>query len=232
MMAEYLSLLALPTVAVAVLAYLLGSVSSSIIFTKLFNHNEDIRSMGSGNAGLTNVLRSVGVKAAVFTLALDSAKAGIAVSVGREIFRYICVRHSLPLYLAEYGAYIGGFVCVLGHIYPLYFGFRGGKGVLPTGAMLAFVDWRVFLISISIFIIVLAITKIVSISSILAAASVPVANFFVLFFTEFRPGLVPSSYVWLTTVLLLILSSALIWKHRANIVRLKNGTEKKLSVKR
>lgn len=236
-MAEYFSLFALPALITAAIAYLLGSISSSIIFTRIFNHHADIRSMGSGNAGLTNVLRSVGVKTAVFTLIFDAAKAGIAVCVGREIFRYVCVQNSLPLYLAEYGAYLAGLVCVLGHIYPIYFGFRGGKGVLSTGAMLAFVDWRVFIVAISIFIIMLAATKIVSASSILAAASIPFSNFCFLYFGEYRVnssayGQLPLSYVWVTTAATVVLSSILIWKHKENIKRLKNGTEKKLSVKK
>ena len=236
-MAEYFSFFALPALVVSAIAYLLGSISFSIIFTRMFNNDEDIRSMGSGNAGLTNVLRSVGVKAAVFTLVFDAAKAGIAVCVGREIFRYMCVQHSLPPYFAEYGAYLAGLVCVLGHIYPLYFGFRGGKGVLSTGAMLAFVDWRVFLVSISIFAIVLLITKIVSVSSIVAAASIPVANFCFVYFTEYRadsslPGAKPFSYVCVTTAAMLLLAVFLIWKHRENIRRLRSGTEGKLSVKR
>ena len=235
-MAEYFSLFALPALITAAIAYLLGSVSSSIIFTKLFNNNQDIRGMGSGNAGLTNVLRSVGVKTAIFTFIFDAAKAGIAVCVGRELFRYICVQNSLPAYLAEYGAYLAGLVCVLGHIYPLYFGFRGGKGILSTGAMLAFIDWRVFVVAISIFVVVLAITKIVSISSILGAASAPVSNFCFIYFVEYRGGAsahgaVPLSYVWVTTAIMLVLSAMLIWKHKANIIRLKNGSEKKFSVK-
>lgn len=235
-MAEYFSLFTLPALITAAIAYLLGSVSFSIIFTKLFNNNQDIRGMGSGNAGLTNVLRSVGVKTAVFTFIFDAAKAGVAVCVGRELFRYVCVRYSLPPYLAEYGAYLAGFACVLGHIYPLYFGFRGGKGILSTGAMLAFIDWRVFVVAISIFVVVLAITKIVSISSILGTASIPISNFCFVYFMEYRAGFsahgaVSFSYVLATTAFMLVLSAMLIWKHRANIVRLKNGTEKKFSVK-
>ena len=235
-MAQEFSWFALPALITAAAAYLLGSISSSIIFTRLFDH-QDIRNMGSGNAGLTNVLRSVGVKTAVFTLIFDCAKAAAAVWIGRELFRWVCVQHSLPPYLAEYGAYLAGLLCVVGHIYPLYFGFRGGKGILSTGAMLAFIDWRVFVVAISIFAVVVAVTKIVSISSILAAASLPVSSFLFVYFEEYgggrsAPGTVPLSYVLATTAVMLVLSVLLIWKHKENIARLKNGTEKKFSVKR
>ncbi len=235
-MAEEFLRFALPALLTAVIAYLLGSVNSSIIFTRLFN-KQDIRSMGSGNAGLTNVLRSVGVKTAVFTLIFDCAKAGASVWIGRELFRYVCIRYSLPPYLAEYGAYLAGLLCVVGHIYPLYFGFRGGKGILSTGAMLAFIDWRVFLVSFAVFAVVVAVTRIVSISSILSAASLPVSSFCFVYFLEYKGGdsalgAVPLSYVWATTAVMLMLAVLLIWKHKANIVRLKNGTEKKFSVKR
>lgn len=234
-MARILGIFAVPALAVAVIAYLLGSISFSIIFTRVFDNHTDIRNLGSGNAGLTNVLRSVGVKAAVFTLIFDFAKCAGSVVIGKVIFRYVCTAHSMPAYYIQYGALLAGLACVLGHIYPVYFGFRGGKGVLSTAGMIAFLDWRIFLIAMAVFAIVLAITKIVSISSILGAASFPISNFIIVYL-DFRSGhsyygLLSSTYVWVTTIIALIFASMLIWEHRANIKRLKNGTEKKLSVK-
>lgn len=220
---------------VAVISYLLGSISFSIIFTRILNHNTDIRSLGNGNAGMTNVMRSVGLKAGVLTLIFDFGKGALSVLIGREVFRYLSLQTGLPPYIQQYGAYIAGLCCILGHIYPLYFQFKGGKGVLASAAMLAFVDWRFFLVGIAVFAIVFAITRIVSISSICGAVSLPISNFGFVYFTEYRGtslyGPVPLSYVWITTLFALTIAALLVVKHRQNILRLKNGTEKKFTIK-
>ncbi|MCI1955316.1 MAG: glycerol-3-phosphate 1-O-acyltransferase PlsY [Oscillospiraceae bacterium] len=235
-MAGILEIFAFPALVVAILAYLLGSVCFAIPFTRLFDHHADIRELGSGNAGLTNVLRSVGVKAAVFTLIFDFGKCAASVLVGRMIFRSVCLANGLPPYYAQYGAFLAGLACVLGHIYPLYFGFHGGKGILSTSAMMLFLDWRVFLVGISVFAVILAVSKIVSISSILAATSFPVSNF-IFSFWDYRSGFsgygpLSLTYVWVTTAISLLFAVILILEHHENIKRLKNGTEKKFSVKR
>ncbi|MCI1983000.1 MAG: glycerol-3-phosphate 1-O-acyltransferase PlsY [Oscillospiraceae bacterium] len=234
-MAESFRIFAIPVLLVAVIAYLLGSISFSIIFTRMFNH-VDIRTLGSGNAGMTNVLRSVGVKAAILTMIFDFGKCGVAVCIGRAIIRSVCEGNNYPVYYAQYGAYLAGLACVLGHIYPLYFGFRGGKGILSTSAMVAFIDWRIFVVSVLTFVIVLALTKIVSASSISAAIAFTVSNFVFTYFFDYRLhsspyGPVPISFVWITTGITLFMAMIIIWKHRANIIRLKNGTEQRLSVK-
>ncbi len=234
-MPEGLETFVLPALAVMAVAYLLGSISFSIIFTRAFD-NVDIRDLGSGNAGLTNVLRCVGGKAALFTLIFDFAKGGVSVCIGREIFRYVCAANGAPPYFAQYGAYLAGLACVLGHIYPLYFGFRGGKGILATSAMVAFIDWRFFAVAVAVFAVVLAVTKIVSISSICGAVSFPVSNFLFVYFDDylaghFPGGPIPLSYVWVTTVISAVTAAILILKHRSNIVRIMNGTESRLSVK-
>ena len=156
----------------AVIAYLLGSVSFSIIFTKLFAHKQDIRSMGSGNAGMTNVLRSVGAKAAIFTFIFDFAKGILAVWIGRLLFDWMTTFTVIEGVgageLVQYGAYIAGFFCAIGHIFPIYFGFKGGKGVLTSWAIIALIDWRAFVLVIVVFIIVFLCSKIVSLASICA----------------------------------------------------------------
>lgn len=230
----YFAAVAASALIAAAVSYLLGSISFSIIFTKKFCR-VDIRTLGSGNAGLTNVLRSVGVKAGVFTLIFDFAKGAASVFAGRAIFQYFGSLAGMPGYFAQYGAYLAGLFCMIGHIYPLYFGFRGGKGVLSSAGMLALLDWRLFVVAIGIFLVVFAACRIVSLGSILAAVSYPVANFLFLYFQNYRmaaPGAVPLSYVWITTLFALATSSLLIWKHRANIQRLKSGTEKKLTIHR
>ncbi|QEY34018.1 glycerol-3-phosphate 1-O-acyltransferase PlsY [Caproiciproducens galactitolivorans] len=229
----YVKDFALPTVIVAIISYLLGSISFSIIFTKLFN-KVDIRTMGSGNAGATNVLRSVGTKAAIFTFIFDFLKGAISVIIGKAVFGYFCDMADASLMIVQYGAYIAGMACVIGHIYPIYFGFKGGKGVLTSAAMIALIDWRVFIVVISIFIIVFLITRIVSLSSMLAAGSFPIATFLITYFLDYRSGSlspeVTLTYVWVTSVIALIMALTIIYEHRSNIERIKNGTEKKLTI--
>ncbi len=234
-MEHYFAVFALPALAAAVVGYLLGSVSSSIIFTKIFGNNTDIRSVGSGNAGMTNVLRSVGPKAAIFTSILDFAKCVIASLIGRAIFQYACTASGSPAYIIQYGTFLAGFACVLGHIFPAYFGFRGGKGILSTSALMLVLDWRIFVVAISVFVVTLLVTKIISISSILAAASFPVSTFFTAY-SDYASrssgyGVLPLSYVAVTTVFALLFAVILIGKHHENIKRLVEGTEKKVSVK-
>ena len=136
-----------------VIAYLLGSISFSIIFTKLFSHKQDIRTMGSGNAGATNVLRSVGPKAAICTFIFDFAKGILSVFIGRQLFAYMTTFTSIEGIgsgeLIQYGAYIAGFCCAMGHIFPIFFGFKGGKGVLTSWAIIALIDWRAFVMAVS-----------------------------------------------------------------------------------
>lgn len=225
----------LASILVALISYLLGSVSFSIIFTKLFAHNTDIRNLGSGNAGATNVLRSVGTKAALCTFIFDFAKGAVSVVLGRLVFQYLCGITGIPMVVAEYGAYVAGVACVIGHIFPIYFGFKGGKGVLTSAAMVALIDWRVFVIVMAIFILVFLFTRIVSLSSICAAAAFPIATFFVTYFLVYRlqtsgAGAVSFSYVLITTAIALLMAFILIIKHKSNIERLKKGTEQKLNI--
>lgn len=225
--------IAAPALIVSVLSYLLGSISFSIIFTRKLYNNTDIRTLGSGNAGLTNVLRSVGVKAGILTLIFDFGKGAASVYAGRLIFQYFGTLSGMPPYFAQYGAYLAGLFCMIGHIYPVYFGFRGGKGVLSSAAMLLLLDWRLFTVAIGIFVLVFAVSKIVSLGSVLAAASFPISNFLFLYFQDYTArAAVPPSYVWITTVFSFLISFLLIWKHRENIKRLRNGTEKKLIIHR
>jgi glycerol-3-phosphate acyltransferase PlsY len=232
---DYLQIFLLPTIAIIVVSYLLGSFSSSIVITKKLG-NTDIRTMGSGNAGMTNVLRSVGAKAAIYTSILDFAKCAVASLIGREVFQYVCNANSAPSYLIQYGTLIAGFACVLGHIYPLYFDFRGGKGILSTSAMMLVLDWRIFVFAVLVFVITLLATKIISISSILAAASFPIIAFLTTYYDYSTKssgfGELPVSYIVVVTAFGLVFAALLIYKHKANIIRLKNGTEKKVSVKR
>ncbi len=227
---------ALSAALTALIAYLLGSVSFSILFTRLFDQKKDIRSMGSGNAGATNVLRSVGVKAAVFTFIFDFAKGVLSVFIGKMIFQYLAIPNIAGISdfeLIQFGAYIAGFFCVMGHIFPLYFGFKGGKGVLTSWAIIALIDWRSFIAVIVVFIIVFLFSKIVSLASICAAASYPICTLvFNLGIAYLWQHSVTVWYVVITFLVGTLQAGILIWKHRSNIQRIRQGTEKKITIKK
>ncbi|MCI8933103.1 MAG: glycerol-3-phosphate 1-O-acyltransferase PlsY [Clostridiaceae bacterium] len=185
-----------------VCAYLLGSFSTSITVSKLFYH-QDIRQMGSGNAGATNTLRNFGAHKALLVMLGDGLKAVLAMWMARWLVG------------PEAMLYAGG-VAVLGHIFPVYYGFQGGKGVMSAAAMILAFDWRMFLIMLAVFASTVLLTRIVSLASILAAVSfLPSMLLFHrdnLWYVLFSGGL----------------AAVVIWKHRSNIRRLKQGTESKL----
>lgn len=217
----------------ALVAYLLGSVNSSILITRLFGQKTDIRQMGSGNAGATNVLRSVGRLAAALTFLCDFLKCVLAVVAGRAIFSYFFQIPAInPMVIEQTGAYIAGIVCILGHIYPLYFGFRGGKGVVTSIAMIMIIDWRVSIIVWAAFFIAVIFSKMVSLGSVCGAGIYPFATFFLTYFYDYHSSAtVPLSYVVVATISSFIIGCIIIIKHRANIKRILNGTEKKVSLR-
>ena len=215
----------------AVVAYLFGSISFAVIFTKM-SSKKDIREMGSGNAGFTNVLRSVGVAPAVFTLLFDFLKGVIAGFVGRMLFLTLAVVPEIKSELIIYGGFIGGVFAIIGHMYPVYFGFRGGKGIVTSAAMMAVTDWRVFLLIVATFLIIFIASRIISLASITCAALYGVYTFIISFFFEYKTGEFPLRFVILTSLLALLLGTFVIIKHKDNIKRLINGEEKKLTVKK
>ncbi len=215
----------------AVVAYLFGSISFAVIFTKM-SSKKDIREMGSGNAGFTNVLRSVGVAPAVFTLVFDFLKGVIAGFVGRMLFSTLAVVPEIKSELIIYGGFIGGVFAIIGHMYPVYFGFRGGKGIVTSAAMMAVTDWRVFLLIVATFLIIFIASRIISLASITCAALYGVYTFIISFFFEYKTGEFPLRFVILTSLLALLLGTFVIIKHKDNIKRLINGEEKKLTVKK
>lgn len=218
----------------AVIAYLFGSISFAVIFTKM-SSRKDIRDMGSGNAGFTNVLRSVGVVPAVFTLVFDFLKGVIAGFVGSWFFSTIeCADVILADEIVVYGGLIGGVFAIIGHMYPVYFGFKGGKGIVTAAAMMAVTDWRVFLLIVATFLIMFFATRIISISSITCAALYGVYTFICTFFFDYNMGNGQFSlrYVIICTLFAFLLGAFVIIKHKENIQRLLKGEEKKLTVKK
>lgn len=185
-----------------ILGYLFGSLNFAIVYSKL--RGDDIRNHGSGNAGSTNVLRTYGKGAAALVFTLDISKGVIAVLIARAVFNQ---------QLFDCAAALGA---VLGHNFPLYYGFKGGKGVATSLAVLLILHYPTALIALAVFIIVAALTKYVSLSSILAAAAAIVASFVFFRINEF-------------SIFCAIIGILCIYRHRSNIVRLINGTENKLA---
>lgn len=190
---------------IALVAYLLGSISSSIVLSKIM-FRADVRKQGSGNAGATNVARNFGMKAGVMTLLGDMLKTVIAMGIG-------------VLLGGEVGKAVAGIACLLGHSFPVFFGFKGGKGISVGAVVAAFVGWPHFFFVIGLFIVGVLLTHIVSVGSVMAAAGLPVA---VWLFGSSKPELVLSIFGAVLVV----------WLHRQNIVRLTRGEEKKFQPKR
>ena len=200
------------SVVVSLVAYLLGSISFAIIVSKIVAH-DDVRKYGSKNAGMTNILRTYGKIPALFTLIGDFLKGMLAVFIARAVFSYL----GIDLFDA---GYIAGFFALLGHLYPVYFGFRGGKGVLTSLGIILVVNPLVFFILLIIFIPVLIITKIVSLVSVTGALLYPIITVIVDYCLR-KPVLFDFCFSALFAVIV-------IYKHRENIKRLLNGTERRI----
>ena len=221
----------LPILLLTVVPYLLGSISFSIVFTKLFGKG-DVRNYGSGNAGATNVLRAVGALPAALTFIFDFLKCAVSVSLGYMAARHFCEMHSWDIIMSECGKYIAGFLCMVGHMHPVFFGFKGGKGVVTLAAMAILIDIRVAAILLAIFIIIVVSTKYVSLGSCVVSALFPVMTFIIsYFFGSLQSGnQITPVYLATVTISAAAIGGIIVFKHRANIKRLINGTESKFSV--
>lgn len=203
---EMICMLFLGLVLSALCAYLMGSINSAIIVSQAYA-KEDIRNYGSGNAGMTNILRTYGKFPAAFTALGDFAKGALAVLLGRLFFSILGVE-------AFDGGFVAGFFAILGHLFPVYFGFRGGKGVLTSAGVILVIHPLIFLILAAVIIPFIFITRIVSLGSLLAAVLFPILVFFFCG-KAFNIDLVFS----------ILMSVTVIFMHRENIKRLLNGTE-------
>ena len=208
----------------AVLSYLLGSFNSSILVVRLLKH-QDIREFGSHNAGLTNTLRCFGKGCAALTLVGDLAKGIVAVLLSKGICELLGTGLTAQNDVHFIG-YIAGIFAILGHVFPIYYHFKGGKGVLVGVSVFLGIDWKVFLCLIVIFAVALVISKYVSLGSIIAAACCPVVTFL---FQFWQRGDLPMWYLWLNTGLAALMGAWVIYMHRTNIQRLKAGNENKFS---
>jgi glycerol-3-phosphate acyltransferase PlsY len=182
--------------------YLLGSLNSSLIVGKFYG--VDVRQHGSGNAGTTNTLRTLGKKAALFVLLGDLLKGILAYFAGYLV------------YGGQLGGVVAGTAAVIGHVWPVFFGFKGGKGVLTSLAVLMLIDWQIALGMLGIFILLVLISRYVSLGSIIAAFLFPT--------TAIALGRNAETIICSTIIAILI-----IFKHHTNIKRLFSGTESKFS---
>ena len=198
------------------IGYLLGGVQSAILVSRF--KGIDIRNQGSGNAGTTNTLRVLGKKAGALVLIIDILKAVVAIWLSKLIFNGS--HHDANILIALYS----GIGAILGHSYPLFFNFKGGKGIATTAGTLIGIDLRLFLVGAAVFLICFGITKIVSISSLLMTASIPI----LIIITYAGKGSIGREAM----VLALFITAFTFYRHKANIKRLIDGTEAKLTIKK
>ena len=208
--------------------YLLGSINSAILISKAI-YGDDIRKHGSGNAGLTNMLRTYGKKAAGLTLLGDILKTALAIVIGSLLggfgfWKGISLSYltcELPL------NYMAGFFAVIGHILPIYYGFKGGKGVLCTAAMALILTPIEFVILLGVFVLMVWWSKYVSLGSVTVAVLYPivVSGHIKVAFSNALPQ---NGVMALITILLAII---IVYCHRGNLQRISDGTERKLSFK-
>ena len=229
---------AMRCIIVAVVSYLLGSFNFGIIITDRIT-KKDIRNMGSGNAGATNVMRSVGVGPAILTFLCDCLKGVLAILFGWWLFSG--VKAGTPQTQFEYiiyGKYLAGLFVILGHMFPLYYKFKGGKGVATTFATIMMIQWRVGLILLGVFIIVVLITRYVSLGSMIAAFLYGFVTFIFEYSIDYLGKIGDDSYL-ITPRLILVstfcaftIGYIVVLKHYENIYRLTRHEEKKISFKR
>lgn len=203
-------------IAAAAQAYLLGSVDTGILVSKYIYH-DDVRNHGSGAAGMTNMLRTFGKKAAALTALGDVLKGVAAVCVGRWLFSHLPTDSSLSVYL---GAYIAAICAVIGHSKPIYFGFKGGKGVLvAAGAILATQPVLIPVLA-AIFLLCLVPTGMVSLGSIAMAAAYPFLTLGWCVLNKLSTGDCAVCFIGAA-----VIGCMVIYMHRSNIKRIKEGKE-------
>ena len=200
----------LSVILTAVIAYLLGNLNGAVIISHLVAH-EDVRSKGSGNAGLTNFTRNYGASTSVFVILIDVGKAAAACLVG-------------GLLLGRFGHYtdgvaLGGLFVIVGHDFPALLGFKGGKGILSGVTVALMLDWRIGLFVFGIFLVAYFLTHYVSLGSVLSSGSFGFLYAWVHRGENLFPILVG-----------FFLSALIVWMHRSNIVRLVKGEERKTNL--
>ena len=203
---------------IAIVSYLLGSISFAVIFTKKFAHT-DVREHGSGNAGMTNVLRTYGKKSAALTLLGDVIKTVVAIVIGRFIgfpVAFTAISGEV-VYGVSFAGYITALFCVIGHTFPAYYKFKGGKGVLCAAASVAMLSPVTFLWLMLMFVIIVIGTKYVSLGSVIAVMTYPIL-------------LDRIEGTSICTVIAFLIAALVVYNHRENIKRLYEGKENRISI--
>ena len=199
---------------IGIIAYAIGSISFSVIFSKKIA-GFDVREKGSGNAGSTNVLRTVGKKAAALTLICDILKGIVAILIAVIIGNIVKdIDKALLVQIASIAV-------VIGHTFPIFFGFKGGKGVATSLGVLLLINWQIGVICLVFALVIIALTRMVSAGSILAAILFPVLTLFI----GQDYYIVSGNYFIFSIIMALMVA----FNHRTNISRILNGTENKLS---
>ena len=194
-----------------IISYLLGSINFAVIFSKHF-FKEDVREHGSGNAGSTNMLRTYGLKAALLTFVCDFFKSFLACCIGLVV---------MPYHLGFVS--ICGLCALIGHAFPIFYGFKGGKCVASLAGVLLVVNPLVWVLLMLVFVFTVALTKFVSLGSVICALCIPILNIMIAF-----PVTPPPPAEIICTALM---AALVVFLHRKNIVRLWTGTESKISFK-
>lgn len=206
---------------IAVIAYLIGSINFSIILSKRMA-GFDIREKGSGNAGTTNMLRAVGKKAAVITLICDILKGVVSILIAVLAGKIVKnLNNALLVQLA-------GIFVIIGHTFPVFFKFKGGKGIATALGVLLMINWQIGLICLIFALVLMALTKMVSVGSIAAAILFPILVAFI----DQNYIVQTSNSNWSYLVFSIIVALLVIFNHRANVQRILNGTENRLSFKK
>lgn len=205
-------------IVIFIAGYLVGSINLSVLVTK-FIGKKDIRAIGSGNAGGTNVARAMGAKWGIAVIILDILK-GVLIGL---FAKYVFPADFLSL--GRIGPEISGAICVfgvlLGNIFPCFFGFKGGKGVTTCAAVMVILDYKVFLILLSIFLITFFIGRMVSLGSILASLGMPI-SVWIIYHNQ--------PYWWVLVIITALMAAILILRHSENIKRILKGTENKFKL--
>lgn len=199
-----------------VIAYFCGCFNGAVIVSK-YILRDDVRNHGSGNAGLTNFYRTFGGPLTFVVILTDVLKAVVAILVGASLFSGIAVDVAWVPYFTILGKYWSALFCLLGHMFPCMFHFKGGKGILSGGAIAIMIDWRIALVVWGGFLILAILTRYVSLGSCWAGASFPFATWFVY-------------HNVVITVLGAVIGLLILYMHRGNIKRLLTGTENKFSL--
>lgn len=209
------------SVVAVILAYLIGSINFAVIFSAVFM-KKDVRELGSGNAGTTNVMRNGGFLPGALTFLCDALKGFVASFIGLKIFEYISHfegEWSMPIY----GALVCGLACMLGHVFPIFFGFKGGKGVATSVGIFYVCNPLAITLGLVAFALILLTTKYVSLSSLIA--TVAVVTLSIVFYDT-------NAYLLPQIILVVAMGAIVFLKHTENIKRLIHGTESKIGSKR